>query len=284
MTTSYNGWPASENPRAIGINPAWEPIPGHRLPGGVKAGDVETVLTWVTQQLHARVESIDAGAKDDWGYTYKHSANSPRLISCHASGTAFDWNATRHPNGKRGTFTKAQATEIQRILAEIDRIVDWRAHVNEGGVATGTPDEMHFEISQTRGTAAAVARVAARLRAGQVHAQATGTPTPLLEEDDDMPLQLIQCDPARNEWPEIKTAVFKTGGLRTNTEWLPTPGQGDALRDLDLAAGNKGTVRHVSPNLLLELIPDEFYEIFGHPKPTKRTHPQLSSPLLPSGS
>lgn len=155
MTNSYNGWPASKDPKAIGVDPNWEPIPGHRLPGGIKAGDVETVMTYFARQLHARVEPIDRDAvKDDWGYVYKHSANSPKLISCHASATAFDWNSTRHPNGKRGTFTAAQVAEIRKIQAETRGVVRWL------GDATGTPDEMHFEI---RGTPQDVATAAAHL-------------------------------------------------------------------------------------------------------------------------
>src|SRR5690606_34921728 len=78
------------------------------------------------------------------------------------SGTAIDYNATRHPNGRRGTWTPAQVAEIRRILAELGGVVRWLAD------ATGTPDEMHFEI---KGTPAQVAAVAARLT-----------------EEDDMPL------------------------------------------------------------------------------------------------
>ncbi len=153
--TSYNGWPANSNPAAIDINRAWEPIPGHRFPGGIKSGDVETIFTYLVVNLDARVEPIDLYLPgDEWGYHYKQSANSPKLISCHSSGTAIDYNATRHPNGRRNTWTPVQVLEIRKILAELDGVVRWL------GDATGTPDEMHFEI---RGTPADVARVAAQL-------------------------------------------------------------------------------------------------------------------------
>lgn len=159
--TSYNGWTASPNPDAIGINPAWAPL-GHRFPGGVKAGDVETIFTHLVEQLHARVEPIDRDAiKDEWGYHYKRSANSPSLLSCHSSGTAIDYNATRHPNRKRGTWTPPQMAEIRRILAELDGVVRWLALAADGGGARSTPDEMHFEI---HGSPRQVAAVAARLR------------------------------------------------------------------------------------------------------------------------
>lgn len=170
MPTSYNGWPASKNPKAIDINPNWAPL-GHRFPGGVKSGDVEAVFTYLVEQLHARVEPIDRDAvKDEWGWFFKPSANSPKLISCHSSGTAIDWNATRHPNGKHGTFTPAQVAEIRKIQAELSGVVRWL------GDATGTPDEMHFEI---KGTPAQAAAAAARLRA-----PAPSTPVPPAQEND----------------------------------------------------------------------------------------------------
>lgn len=166
---SYNGWPASSDPAAIGINTAWEPIPGHRFPGGCKAGDVETVLTYVVRQLDARAEPIDRDAvKDEWGWFYKASANSPDLISCHSSGTAFDYNATRHPNGVRGTWTTRQVAVIREIQAECSGVVKWL------GDATRTADEMHFEI---RGTTAEVRAAAARIRT-----YTTPAPPPPIEE------------------------------------------------------------------------------------------------------
>lgn len=174
MALSYNGWPASSNPDAIGINTAWEPIAGHRFPGGVKSGDVETVLTYFVRQLDARVEPIDRDAvKDEWGYAYRFSVNSPDKLSCHSSGTAFDYNATRHPNGMRGTWGAAKVAKIREIQAEVLGVVRWL------GDATRVPDEMHFEI---QGTAAEVAAVAARLRAH----------TSLPEDEDEMAVQRFE--------------------------------------------------------------------------------------------
>ncbi len=158
MVKSYNGWEASKDPHAIGINPNWAPL-GHKFPGGCKAGDVETIFTYFVTQLDARVEPIDRDAvKDEWGYSYKKSANSSALISCHASGTAFDYNATRHPNGHRGTFTASQVAEIRKIQREVSDVVRWL------GDAARVPDEMHFEIL---GGPAEVAEAAARLRQPQ---------------------------------------------------------------------------------------------------------------------
>lgn len=155
MPTSYNGWPASRYPSSIGIV-HFEPIPGYDFPAGVKGGDVAVVFTYLVRQLNARVERISHYAPgDEWGYHYKYSANTPSKLSNHSSGTAIDYNATRHPNGRRGTWSTAQVAEIRKILYELGGVVRWLYD------ATSVPDEMHFEI---RGTATQVKAVADRLR------------------------------------------------------------------------------------------------------------------------
>lgn len=157
METSYNGWTASANPADFGGLTKLI-VAGEEFAPGVRAGDVHTVLEYVFQQMHARVEPVIAKGwheADDWGFSYRTNRNANNL-SCHASGTAGDYNATRHPNNKSGTFTPGQVVEIRKILAEVDNVVAW------GGDFTGTKDEMHFEIS---GTVVAVKRVAERLRA-----------------------------------------------------------------------------------------------------------------------
>lgn len=153
---SYNGWLASARAADFG---GLEPlvVAGESFAPGVRAGDVHTVLAYLAAQLHARVEPVIAPGwhtADDWGYAFRENRNANNL-SCHASGTAIDYNATRHPNNRSGTFSAAQVTEIREILRELGDVVRW------GGDFTGTKDEMHFEI---HGTAAQVAAVATRLR------------------------------------------------------------------------------------------------------------------------
>jgi hypothetical protein len=156
MATSYNGWPASDDKASIGV------VSSDVFPGGAKAGDVTTVLGYVARQLHARVEPCIDGW--NWGYTYKANVNNPSQLSCHASGTAIDWNAVDHPNGSSGTFTSSQVTIIYTILAEVEGAVAWLQGY----------DEMHFEICVSAQT---LKGVAARLGGA--------TPPP---GDDDMPL------------------------------------------------------------------------------------------------
>lgn len=151
MATSQNGWP---------VNPARR---SRHVPGTedvrvtVADGPAGDVLIHVLAEFDRRVESLDLdstrGELDDWGW-----ANRPirggTATSNHASATAVDANATRHPLGVRGTFSSNQVREIHAILAEVDNVVRW------GGDYSGRVDEMHFEINAEL---AAVRAVAARL-------------------------------------------------------------------------------------------------------------------------
>lgn len=166
MPNSYNGWPASDDKGAIGV------VSSDWFPGGVKSGDVATVLRYVAEQMNARVETIVEGW--NWGYTYKANVNNPSQLSCHASGTAIDYNAPNHANGSSGTFTDAQVGTIYSILAEVQGAVDWL----EGY------DEMHFEIAVDAGT---LAGIAAQLPGGG-GGPAPIPPLPDNAEDDVMQL------------------------------------------------------------------------------------------------
>jgi hypothetical protein len=175
MRTSYNGWPASADPQAIGVDEAFS-VGSVSFPGGVKAGDVATVLGYVAGQIHQHVEELNAG--ECWGYEYRLNVNDPTTLSCHSSGTAIDLNAPAHPNGVSGTFTPAQVDWIGHILATVHHVVIW------GGAWA---DEMHFEISGSRDQ---VAAAAAGLGA-QIPAQAAPPP---IEGNSDVPITSDEMD------------------------------------------------------------------------------------------
>lgn len=156
MSRSQNGWYAGPDLRTRPLVVAGESF----SPGVLDNDDVYAVLRYVAEQMHARVEPIVSAGwhqADDWGFYYRPNANDPTSLSNHSSATAFDYNATRHPNGvpTRRTFTDRQIQEIHQILAEVSWVVRW------GGDYTRTPDAMHFEINDN---AAAVRYVATRLK------------------------------------------------------------------------------------------------------------------------
>lgn len=149
MPYSYNGWVAHPDLPLRPLVVAGEAF----VPGVLDDPDVWTVLNYVATQMHERVEPIvrdDWHQMDDWGFSYRQTTNDNSL-SCHASGTAIDYNATRHPFNvpASANFSPAQIAEIHRIRDEAGCVVwggDWR-----------TADAMHWEISGTRAEVAAAA-------------------------------------------------------------------------------------------------------------------------------
>lgn len=151
MSTSQNGWTLIHDSSVLDRSK----IPGTNRQIELRAGDVRVVLDYLLSEFHKRVEPLDEGQRDDWGWAKPVPIPGSSAYSNHGSGTGVDANATRHPWGARGTFTGPQRAEIEEILVELDGVVRW------GGHYTGKADEMHFEINANAGE---VARVAARLR------------------------------------------------------------------------------------------------------------------------
>lgn len=159
-TTSYNGWPASTDKASIDVGPL--SVAGVEFVGGVRRGDVATVLDYVASRYNTEVEPlVNPGC---WGWSYRANRNADNL-SCHSSGTAVDCNAPAHPNGIEASanFTAAQIDAIHAILAsvpELDEVVHWGGDWHRPAL---TPDPMHFEIHDH--DTAKLARVAARITA-----------------------------------------------------------------------------------------------------------------------
>lgn len=138
MAVSQNGWVA--NNRSL-VSSRQVPDTDVRLT--VRNGIPGDLLLWVAEQIDKRVESIDngRGALDDWGYAERPIRGGVEL-SNHASGTAIDLNAPRHPLGAVNTFNAGQRAEIRKIIAETGGAVRW------GGDYVGRKDDMHFELDK----------------------------------------------------------------------------------------------------------------------------------------
>jgi len=134
--TSPNGWPASEDRKTLGIETF--AVPGTKIKFAC-AKAVAPILVSFAKDFHELVEPIDQGQLDDWGYAFRQTRGSDRILSNHASGTAIDLNAIKHPLGKSNTFNKDQRNIINLLITKYG--LAW------GGNYKKRKDDMHFEIA-----------------------------------------------------------------------------------------------------------------------------------------
>ena len=133
--TSYNGYPASKDPKEIDIKSY--PVKGTSLKLRC-AESVGPLLAAFAAEFHELIEPIDNGGLDDWGYAFRMVRGTTDKLSNHSSGTAIDLNATRHALGKVGTFP-AEKVPMIRALAK-------KYGLKWGGDYVNRKDEMHFEV------------------------------------------------------------------------------------------------------------------------------------------
>ena len=111
------------------------------------AKKVAPLLITFAAEFHQHIEPIDQGINDDWGFAFRNVRGSTDKLSNHASGTAIDLNATKHPLGHAGTFTPMQSVLIQALCKKYK--LTW-------GGSFSRPDEMHFEVSVNEAQCAAL--------------------------------------------------------------------------------------------------------------------------------
>lgn len=152
MASSQNGWRANDRTTVSS-----RVIPGTKTKLTVRNGAPGDLLLEVAAFYNRTVESID-GTGDNWGYAERNIRGSSTTLSNHASGTAIDLRATKHPLGTQPTanFTAAQIAACHRIVAACSGAVRW------GGTYSGRKDSMHWELadgSTDRSCSAALARL-----------------------------------------------------------------------------------------------------------------------------
>jgi hypothetical protein len=133
--TSPNGWPASEDRKALGIETFI--VPGTKIRFAC-AKAVAPILVSFAKDFHELVEPIDQGQLDDWGYAFRMTRGSEKIMSNHSSGTAIDLNAIKHPLGKSNTFNKHQRNTINLLITKYG--LTWGGNYRR-------KDDMHFEIA-----------------------------------------------------------------------------------------------------------------------------------------
>ena len=136
MTISQNGWTASPERVSIGIKNFMVAGSTQHLACATAAAPL---LVHFAEWFHAEIEPIDVGTFDDWGYHYA-TIPGQSALSNHASGTAIDLNATKHPwKAVKSGFTTVQETKIRAKCKEMglrwgfDYVHGWK-------------DPMHYEV------------------------------------------------------------------------------------------------------------------------------------------
>jgi hypothetical protein len=132
---SQNGWPVLSSNRLI-----WFSAAGGRF--AAASSDVAFLAKYLIDSFDKEVEKVDGRVLDDWSWADR-KIRGGSSISNHASATAWDLNALKHPQGARGS----QISKMHAILA---RITDGRGHkIFRWGhdYVNATIDAMHFEIN-----------------------------------------------------------------------------------------------------------------------------------------
>lgn len=158
MSQSQNGWEVID--RATCRNWLIPHTEARVLP--LNPDHAGFVLIWVAHWFHSKIEPLDEGQLDDWGWASRPIGGST-VISNHASGTAEDLNATRHPRDvpTAKTFTPRQIRQIHRMLRRLFGVVRW------GGDYVSRPDGMHFEINDDHDRVRIAAYWLSRTRRGR---------------------------------------------------------------------------------------------------------------------
>lgn len=142
---SILGFSTHRSPSRIGVKM-------YRVPGTSPSvyvpvrSEVAPLLIGFMTEFHRTVEPLRAGWC--WGFAFRAIRDS-FAPSRHSAGIALDFNAPRHPLGRRGTFSPRQAEQIRALCRKYG--LRW------GGDYRGRADEMHVEINESR--AQALARV-----------------------------------------------------------------------------------------------------------------------------
>ena len=135
---SQNGWTASKDQKEINIKGFLVKGTNITLRCEANAG---LILAAFASEFNEQIEKLEGATFDDRSYAYRPVRGQTTGLSNHASGTAIDLNALKHPLGKKGTFGVPKEMLLKQLVKKYG--LRW------GGSYASRPDEMHFEIIET---------------------------------------------------------------------------------------------------------------------------------------
>lgn len=153
MRTSVNGWSVVEAGKTPETTPSGQPrIRQFLLPGNIglkvwmRDGVAGFLLADLLTTFNRRIEPLRGPTPDDWGYALREIRGAVADdFSNHASGTAVDANALKHPHHSLNTFSRRQQFMIRFMLKHRYKgLIEWG-----GDWRPENRDDMHFEIVGT---------------------------------------------------------------------------------------------------------------------------------------
>jgi hypothetical protein len=213
MATSQNGWSANDITQTD-----VQLIPGTSRKLRLRKGAAGWLLRRIGTFIDHNVENIDESVQDDWGYAERPIRGSTTELSNHASGTAADYNATKHQLAATNSWSSAEMAKIHAHLKDYVDPATGKNVIRWGQDYSGRKDGMHFEIV---GSAAAVARVYAKLT--------KATPPPAGDtpaKDVTISTWSIRngCGQEGNKAPAMRTSDTAFGDCRAFVAWARAKG------------------------------------------------------------
>ncbi len=156
MATSQNGYPVffSTTQRPGGARMRKWDIPGSNRTFWLRDGSTGFLLLHTALWWDETINPLDAQSTwDEWAWPVRPVRGQSSGYSNHASGTAIDLDATRHPIGV-SIYRNLRSTQVAAIRT---RMLFYRGCVKWGG-DWSRPDGMHFEIAKNLSTCEKTAR------------------------------------------------------------------------------------------------------------------------------
>jgi hypothetical protein len=156
---SQNGWPVP--PRESDLR-KWQ-IPGSKRYFTLLNSGEGFSLCHLILWYHETIEPIDVGTWDDWAFdpNARNIRGATSGLSNHDSALAVDLNATKHPQGVRGSYSTPEVNAIHHRLYWYNRLAlgspvkkmprTWNSNANDAVIRWGEDyqhspcDGMHFE-------------------------------------------------------------------------------------------------------------------------------------------
>lgn len=153
MISTANGFPVITDGSSHLLHTWLIPTREGTLNLRLRRGSVGFLIAHYALWFADTIEPLIGRVTDDWGWAPLRPIRGYRdRYSEHCGGRAADLNATRHPLGRRGTFTALQSARIRA------RLLIYRGCLRWGGDYRRRADEMHIENVATIPASERIAR------------------------------------------------------------------------------------------------------------------------------